>query len=360
MSWVAAVASAVACAPEEPQRELPPITWSGEHLDYAPQEGAYALCAGTLPYMDRHVALAAEAMGVELKRPLLYVQGSDEAETFCEHEGTLGCAFRDSVYSLVAPQEHELVHGVRSRVGFSHLFFEEGTAELFGDDATMTLRKPANGDLLEGIESASGEHGLPLHWYPRAGHFAAYLHDQYGASVTEALLRRTDPYSIAKEAIGVIEEVTVVSFDELREAYAREPTCDQAHYRYPLVACEDPAALRARCEGGEAVSFAEDVACDDPETLGPRDGEIWKYVAFEVEQDGEYEITAYSPESAAGERVVVKECSMRCDSILVEVEVGIVLDREPVFLRAGRYAMRIARPEGEPGEVQVAVLGECG
>jgi hypothetical protein len=61
--WVLGVwLGAVACAPEEESvREIPAVTWSGVHLDYAPQPGAYALCEGTLPYMDRYVGLVAEA-----------------------------------------------------------------------------------------------------------------------------------------------------------------------------------------------------------------------------------------------------------------------------------------------------------
>lgn len=297
-------------------------------------------------------------MGVELEAPLVYVQGSEEAEGFCEHEGTLGCAFRDSVYSLVAPQEHEIVHGVRGTVGFSHLFFEEGTAELFGDDTKLSLRVPAHGDVLEGIEAARADGGLPLQWYPRAGHFAAYLHDRYGAEVSEALLRETDAYSSAARAIDVIERATGMGFEELRAGYEGEASCDQAHYRYPLYACSEPAALRERCDGEVAVTIRERVACDEPGTLGPRDGEIWKYVAFEVAADGEYWIFSYSSESAAGSRIAIKECSMRCDSVLVEKATGIELELEPVFLRAGRYELRITRPVGEPGEVEVKIWGE--
>lgn len=189
----------IACTPDDPGRNIPPIVWSGEHLDYAPQDGAHELCEGTLPYMDHYVALVADVMQVELDRPLVYVLGSDLEDSFCEREGALGCAFDDSVYSRVAPQEHEIVHGVRAFEGFSHIFFDEGAAEVFGDDAEASLRVPANGDLLEGIEAAHPDGGLPSAWYPRAGHFAAYLHDRHGPEVTTALLRQTHAFSSAAE-----------------------------------------------------------------------------------------------------------------------------------------------------------------
>jgi hypothetical protein len=357
--WLAA-AGALACAPEEPpRREIPPVVWAGEHLEYAPQEGAYEPCAGTLPYMDRYVGLAAAAMGVELEEPLIYVQGSEEAESFCEHAGTLGCTFRDSVYARVAPQEHELVHGVRAAHGFSHLFFEEGTAELFGDDARMPSRGPAKGGLLEAMDGASFERGLPTRWYPRAGHFAAFLHEEYGADVTTALLLETQANSSSERAIAVIEATTGVSFAEIEQAYALEPTCGQAQYRYPLIACEEPVALRARCD--REVSLVETIECDDPTTVGPRDAEIWKYLALAVEDDGEYLITSYDQAKSSFQPLEVKECALGCDSILHEQRFGLDRWGIPVFLRAGRYSVKLIRYEGDPGEVRFAVEGrECG
>ncbi|MCA9572916.1 MAG: hypothetical protein KC656_34000, partial [Myxococcales bacterium] len=277
-----ALVLAIACAPDEPARDIPPVVWSGEHLDFAPQDGAPEICEGTLSYMDQYVALLADVMRVELDGPVVYVLGSEQGPDLCNVEGALGCAFDDAVYARVAPQEHELVHGVRAFDGFSHVFFDEGAAEVFGDDADVALRVPANGDLLEGIEAGRPTGGLGSMWYPRAGHFAAYLHDRHGPDVTVALLRRTDPYSSAQEAIEVLEEATGMEFDELRTEYEAEPVCEQARYRYPLHGCNEPAALRERCDGSTAVFIDERIACDDPTTVGPRDGELWKYIAFEV------------------------------------------------------------------------------
>ena len=109
--------------------------------------------------------------------------------------------------------------------------------------------------------------------------------------------------------------------------------------------------LRARCDGAEAINWSETIACDEPNTLGPRDGEIWKYLAFEVEDDGEYLISSYAPQSASFQRIEVKGCALGCESVYVERPVGIVLGEGPVFLHAGRYAMKLVRPEGERCEV---------
>jgi hypothetical protein len=353
-----------ACAPERDRDpEIPPIIWSGDHLDYAPQEHAEPVCGGTLPYMGRYVELAAAAMDVDLDGPVLYVHGSQGDEPFCQ-PSAIGCTSIDArVYSIMAPHEHELVHGVRSFSGFSQNFFEEGAAEMFGDDAKLSGRGLPRGDLLVGIETARPDGG---YWYPRMGHFSAYLHDRHGPEVTAAILRDTDRTSSAARVIAVAEAATGMSFDELRADYESQPACDQAHYRYPLYPCDAPEALRPRCEGGVEGRIEERIACDDPTTLGPRQGEIWKYVAFDVPSDGEYTFERVAEVVAAGSAIAIKECSMRCDSITVELPItGTYWDPDfdpgpPVFLRSGRYALRLTRPADAPSDVAVWIRGDCG
>lgn len=352
IAWLAA-ACAFACAPDD-WREIPPITWVGEHLEYAPQEGADEPCAGTLPYMDRYLELAAEAMGVELDERVVFVQGSDEAETLCDNEQAYGCSFAQGVYARASPQEHELVHGVRwATHGPSHSFFEEGAAEAFGDDMHAPSRAEAHGDSIEGINSGENRK-IPIEWYPRAGHFAAFLHDQYGPEVTTALLQQTNRHSSTARTIEAIVETTGVPWKEVREVYEREPTCSQSQYRYPLAACAQPVALRARCD--ETVELVQMVDCDDPATLGPRGGALWTYLLLEVEQAGEYEVTAFDLDhSFSG--LELKECALGCRSILHDQLQGFDPFGIPVHLHAGRYVLKLVRPEGESSELEVEVEG---
>lgn len=355
-----ALAVAACSAPDEIERDIPAVQWSGEYLDYAPQEGASGVCDGTLVYMDQYTGLVADAMGVELDRPVVYVHGSETEESFCSEHATHGCAFDDSVYSRFVPQEHEITHGVRGHRGFSHLFFEEGAAELFGDHAPLELRVEANGDLLEGIQSAHPDGGLGGWWYPRAGHFAAYLYDRFGSGVESTLIHETDAFSSAEHAIAMLERATGESFEELRAHYDQQPTCDQRRYRYPLYGCEHPEALRPRCDAqGEVLTIDEEISCEDSETVGPRDGALWKTVAVEVPSDGEYTLTALSDGTGDEDaKVVLEECSMRCDSIVHEKRYGLFGDT--VFLRAGRYALRISQPAERPNRALVTLSGDCG
>jgi hypothetical protein len=348
-------AGALSCAPED-QPEIPPITWVGEHLEYAPQDGAPEPCAGTLEYMDRFVARVAEEMGVELGQPMVFVHGEDAAAV-CENPGVYGCAFEGGVHARGVPMEHELVHGVQRQHGGSMRFFEEGTAEAFGDDTPMPNRARASGDVVEGMLAGSNR-TLSMEWYPRAGHFAAFLHEHYGPEVTTALLLRTDWDSTAGMAVTVLEQSTGLAFEEILAGYSAEPTCSQTQYRYPLVPCEQSADLRPRCNGTVELGPVR-VACDDPSTLGPRDRDgMFRYVTLEVEQDGLYEVTV-SDERQRFVPFSLKECALGCDSILAGH--AHADDVVPTFLRAGRYVLRVGRYPEFPFEAVVRIEGGgCG
>lgn len=354
---MALLLGASACAPDELWLYLPDVTWEGENLYYAPDAGVYPLCEGTLPYMDRYVALVSEAMGGQARGPLLFVHGREDHERCIEQEA-FGCARWNHVSALVAPQEHAIVHGVRRRSEYAQIFIEEGTAEVFGDDARLPLRMPANGDLMEGMESSGDTGYLALEWFPRAGHFVAYLHAHYGKELGGDLLSQTIATGSADGVVRVIEAFTRAPFADLRAAYEAEPICDQAHYRYPVYACDAPEALRARCDGDVALEITERIACDDPTTIGPRDGEMWKVIGVDVPEDGEYVLSARAPEGSAEASLVLKECSMRCDSIRLERSIGTDPSSESVFLRAGRYEVRLTQPEDVPGSVVLRIEGD--
>lgn len=352
-----AVACAVGCgseleAPPEAggPSEIPPIVWSGEHLDYAPQPHAEPQCAGTLPYMDRYLDLGAADLGVELGRRV-YVHGSDEDPPLCPHGS--GCLYYDGVvYARHAPHEHELVHAVRSELGRALPFFEEGAAEMFGGDDGRE-REPAVGELREGFAVGWGGEPLPSGWYTRGGVFSAYLHRQHGPQITRALLEGTTVWTTSDEAVVLLEALTSMPFDELVDDFeSQEPeTCSHPrHYRYPLYPCNAPEAVRQRCDGDRAVPIEVSLECDDPSTLGPREGELFSYVAIDVPADGMYRFIEEPREGSEKAWIEIKECALGCSSGYVKAAYGEPYDplgdaslEDEVFLRAGRYSLRFAR-----------------
>lgn len=349
------VLGAGACAPDD-LFEIPPIVWSGEHLDYAPTEHAPPVCAGTLPYMDRYLGLAAAVTDVEIGRSM-YVHGSSDDRALCD---AVACYFEPVIYSQLAPHEHELVHAVRGYAGHPLKFFEEGAAEMFGgDDDLLGSIEPAQGDLREGFEAGRPGVRLPMPWYPRAGTFSAYLHRYHGPAVTQALLHETTQASTADETIAVLEDATGMPFDELVADYEwTEPECHEPkRYRYPLFPCDAPEAVRPRCEGGIAVPIEESLRCDDPGVLGPRQGEIFSYVAFDVPADGDYTFVAEGRDGDEG-WFEVKECQLGCSSTWFALPAD--GQGRIVGLRAGRYALRMTRSADldTPTSMALTIAGE--
>lgn len=350
------VVFAWACSPAD-DSDLPPVVWSGEHLDYAPQEHAPPVCRGTLPYMDRYMALAGDAMGIDVGRST-YVLGSDEDPALCP---AIGCLHAGTIiYSRRAPHEHELIHAVRAFEGFGYGFFEEGAAEAFGGDDDMNPdRVAAGGSLTEGLAACEGV-PLPDRWYPRAGHFFAYLQRYHGTDATTGLLTETTYASTSDDAIAALERVTGMEYADLLDDYAEaDPFCDKPQwYRYPLFPCDAPEALRPRCNGDAAIEIEVPLSCDDPSVLGPREGEVFSYVAVDIPADGYYTITAAPRDAGFRGRVELKQCELGCSSRSAVFPYNdLALDW---YMPAGRYSVRFTRDaENEsPSTLAIKIAGD--
>lgn len=364
-----AAACAGACSPEMAATsplELPPVVWSGEHLDYAPEPGATPVCAGTLPYMDEYLELIAAKLGVDELGRYVYVDGDTSV---CP---LLGCYSDGVIYADFAPIEHEFVHAVRSEINAegSLDFFEEGAAEMLGGDLDIH-REHAEGDLREGF-AAGRDRRFPNEWYTPAGIFAAYIYRYHGGSqATRALLERTTNGTSPDEAVALLEDLTAMTFDDLVVDFADDadecpaPT-GPADYRYPVFPCDAPAALRQRCDGDSAVPIEVSLACDDPETIGPRDGELFTYVAIDIPVDGMYRFIADPRTAGLGTRVELKRCEPGCGTRAFTAVYGdsapepvgeIYLDLE-TFLRAGRYSLKLARHDELETPIALTIAGE--
>ncbi|MCX4240077.1 hypothetical protein [Paraliomyxa miuraensis] len=350
-----AVCCGMACAP--PQDESPPIVWSGEHLDFAPQDAAAEVCAGTLPYMDRYMGLAGAALDVEVPRTL-YVLGSEEEPNPCN---AIACQLGDTIYTSQAPHEHELIHAARQSDPSAYRFFEEGEAVAFGGDAKRAFNDPTTwGSIRDGLESCAG--GVPLadRWYPRAGHLYAYLRRRHGAHATDELMRTVPRNATQDEAIAALEESTGLAFDDMiADLEAFDPFCEQPlWFRYPLHPCDAPEALRPRCDGDIAIPVGISLGCESTTALGPRDDEVFGYVAIDIPTDGDYRIQA-APTGDAHGMIEIKECALGCSSRFVALPYR-ELDFE-VWLPAGRYSLRFSRDAdgADPSPMAVTIAGDC-
>jgi hypothetical protein len=104
------------------------------------------------------------------------------------------------------------------------------------------------------------------------------------------------------------------------------------------------------------VPLEESLSCDDPSVLGPRQGEVFSYVAFDVPADGDYTFTGVPIDGGAA-WMEIKECQLGCSSIEMELPAD-GLGRF-FFLRAGRYSLRMTRlAERDTTAMSVTISGD--
>jgi len=343
------------CGPTPTQPQTPEVEWEGEWLRFGRSPDLAPQCAGVAPYMDRYVGALAELFDVAPTNTVDFFYVDDQS-TPCE---ALGCARDNTIFSLVPVQEHELVHAVRSFEGFSQLMLEEGAAELWGDDSrAFPFRSDTTGDLLTVPDLASPD-GLPSREYGVSGRFHALLASESPDAVRQ-LLRTTSPL-MSGEALSLeLSMATGRSLEEWATQFASYPACEHREYRDPMPTCQSVPTV-ARCDGGEAIEIEQYVACDDEQTLGPRDGEIWKYIAVEIEQAGTYSLFVPPDlETMQQGTVTLEECRGGCGSIVEEMAIpGSFTPGRSFEATPGRYLLRLTVPEFEAGWIRLWIEGSC-
>lgn len=339
------------------QPDAPPIVWEGQWLRYGRSPDVAPQCAGVAPYMDRYVGALVDIFAIsrEVKVDFYYV---DDESTPCD---SLGCVRGHSAFSLVAVQEHELVHAVRSFEGFSHHLLEEGAAELWGDDSrAYPFRLETGGDLVGAAESVTPfDEGLPSQHYGLAGRFHALLMEDETPEIATMLLQSTSRTSTTEELDDALFSSTGQSLSGWGQALANYPTCTQGRYRNPAAACE-AAQMVDRCEAGEVADIVEWVGCEDEDTLGPRDGEVWKYVTFEVTRPGAYSLFIAHDTQMNGGSVRLEQCEGGCESLVEDYPVPTAITpSRPFDAVAGDYLLRLSLPQGSSGEFALRIGGPC-
>jgi hypothetical protein len=351
----AVLGAATGCSDPSP----PPISWSGEHLDFG-QNGSATACNGTLEYLDRQVgAMKQRVSAPNDLRVKYYWLPQDELHEFCvssnEHLG--GCAKTDgSVFADQPASTHELVHGVRSHDDFSYGFLEEGIATAW---EAAAIRGPVTdrndiesvaAGMSEGQE-LGGEH------YALAGHFVGALLDDYGTdpfvSVTAAT-SYTDSYAKFTSAFSAAYGE---DWPDALDAYSSYPDCDVEDFTEDVGTCEAAQAIRCSAEPYDgwvdpaAPTVATiDLACDG-DAVGPLAGNTWASVAIEFPEAGNYEIWVAGDQTLRG--AYLRDCESGCRPIHeIAVEApdydgqGVIMGG--IELEAGTRTLQLYHREDEP------------
>jgi hypothetical protein len=344
---------AVGCVEERTLPDPAPVVWVGERLELA-TNGEMRECGGNREYLDAFVGAALDDMGLETDTPIrYYLLTSEELREASDGWALLGARFasHNHAYTNVAVDTHELVHALRHAAIRYPLpgatFFEEGLAVMYqkdhrslASDRDIMAALEFNRDLRAYIES---EH------YGVAGHFTQFLSGEHGVEAVAAYVGdQTGARNVEDLEVLFADhfgEPLAVAAQRYREEY---PRCRHLARTRHLVECSQPPMQPV----DHAINVSYQLACDDPDVLGPVDGRMWRSFTFDVPTTKRYLLhNAAMPFDFTLELV---DCDRGCLGVdLVTSGAGTIYvspDLEP-----GRYLVRLSREIESPGRVGVSI-----
>ncbi len=346
---------------EEPTPH-PPITWSGENLDYGEFGEVPRLCGGTLPYMDEFVGIIQDrAQADPEERAIYYLAPDGWNSEWCPGDG-YGCSLGNIAFGRAVPLEHELVHAaLQNAVGDGDRVFGEGIAEVWG--AILSEDPPFEGDISEMLRDSSGRLDTAL--YPRAAHFVSYLLEEFGTRAVLDVMAMTAIDANEQQLESAFLSVFGMDISSIVDAYAEYPECDSKAYSEAVWACTTlPSVGTVDGSNSMEVDIRLTLDCSDEVTIGSdsselsRDSEdsedvMWQWIAFDVVEAGYYVLQ--QEESTAAGRIEQMRCDIGCPGVYQEIPVPAVSVAEGGWLELepGRYAARFVRRVDAPGWMSV-------
>ncbi|MCH9688639.1 MAG: hypothetical protein K0V04_44820 [Deltaproteobacteria bacterium] len=341
-------AAATICGACMTEPELPPVQWEGQRIRFRSDEALDSVCAGTLSHLDDRAAHMAEIFGAP-RRVVDYVWAPGAAlGEYCELP-TLGCAVDGRSYSVFALDEHELFHAVTSPP--AHRGLEEGLAVAFGDD--RELPGTVEGTDLPAILAEVGRTVQPAAQdYPRLGHFVSYLRSNYGVGGLAELAANSEVADGREQLDASLQLAFGDHLETVLDDYGAYPVCDSTHFHYDGFDCGRN-IIPLPADGAPKLDSTLRVACDEPETLGPRSGEQWTLVTLSVPAEGRYLLSVY-PTNGVSANIRLRRCDASCAEVddWLPPDGGFWMGLNPC-LRQGLYSLRLAVPVGTAGEFRI-------
>jgi hypothetical protein len=348
VSWAMVASCADDIGPPDPA----PVVWVGEHIELA-TNGEATACGGSWEYLDAFVGAALDDMGLEAEGPFrYYFLTTEELESVNDDSMPTGSRFAQGrrVYTNLPVDTHELVHALRHDAVRNPLpgvtFFEEGLAVLY----QKNTRTVDSDDVIAALESIPNLRDyMGFEYYGVAGHFTRFLAGEHGI---EAVVAFVDDQGGAR-TIGDLDVLFTEHFSEGLETTVERyrsdyPSCSHFARTRHIVECSQPPVEPVE----QAIDVSYELACDDPDVLGPVDGMMWRSFTFEVTRADRYDLfNAVMPFDFTMELV---DCDRGCLGIdLATPGIGTIYttpDLEP-----GRYLVRLSRPVDSPGRVGIDI-----
>ncbi len=334
------------CSCAESQPPLPPIIWEGQNLRYRTHEPADAVCAGSFEHLDQRAGYLAELFESTEIVDYSWTPG-DQLQAYCS--SSLGCARGSEAFSALALHEHELFHAVRARAAYAGI--EEGMATFFGDDFRLST---PNGDIRNILRNANTVGEIPTSDYPKLGHFTSYIDAEFGTNALVELDHRSASDDSYSQFEVLVEGIVEVPLTEIISGYELDyPSCGTRAFRHDGFECGMPGVELPGLED-DGIDLEFEVSCSQPDTLGPRNGEIWRNVPLTVFEDSVYEISVWPAQEPIDGSVIFDRCGTSCfeHEDAFGLSAGIVANINPC-MRRGTYLLRLTVPEGTVGRFQL-------
>lgn len=242
-----------------------------------------ALCRGYLELWERHIDILEETLGASREFAWLFLYAQDETELITSDCGwdpstpVSGCWRSPVARAKLEVVPHELVHAWAATVQPRALpSLTEGLAARM--DGTVPRRGSApftEDDLLRERFTSP--------YYPRAGHFVAWLMATHGADAFMALYARATRGVTRAEVSDAFAETLGEPLDDVMRAY--ETSGRQYYPAMGGAACGQGLVAPWR---GEAATWSAEGSCEEGPWIGFVDGLWWQRVTIEVPSAGTY------------------------------------------------------------------------
>jgi hypothetical protein len=355
IALVAACVLATGCTDDPSPPDPAPVVWVGEHIEVATNGEAVA-CGGSWEYLDAFVGAALGEMALQAEGPFrYYLLTPDELEAVNDPWMPVGSrhARGRRVYTNVAVDTHELVHAIRHDAVRNPLpgvtFFEEGLAVMYQQDARPLY---PDRDVMAALRSISDLRAyMPGEHYGLAGHFTRFLASEHGIEPVVAFVDD-------QVEVGTVDDIEALFAEHFGESLGAAverypsvyPSCSHLARTRHVVECTQPPVEPV----DQAIHMSYELACDDPDVLGPADGRMWRSFTFDVTEAGRYSlVNIFPPHDFTLELV---DCERGCLGSTSSPPEGGTIYATP-DLEPGRYLVRLSRTVDAPGSASVIING---
>lgn len=304
--------------------------WRGDHVTisgYGREE--VDACGSSFIATDEYVSALVDFHGVDAPVHVDYDWFSEARwAEMLPCRDVYACTGAGRIVTRNLVHAHELGHAVSWDIGLNcPSMIEEGLAEYLGEPKPAVFDHYEFSNEIEDVllTDESDLYQLPSEDYRQAGHFVAFLIEDYGIEATRGLCERIPYDADLADWEAATQSVLSMPLADVLADYSAYPICQHHGYRARLTECGGSPDVMVDPDA-EETTFSLRIGCDEPDAIGERDGLIRVVRRVHAEQPGWYDIGI---DGGEGVTLVLEQCAACSEEPYVaEVEGPIIPDTE--------------------------------